>query len=272
MKEFELNNSWGTPQHSVDVFTYQEEVGAGMAMNQQLFDERNNGIVQKIANTVSLWVVGNKFNKHCEHKTIISLSELEILIYSDIIKDDTKKYVINIGQGVNPLQLKGIIEDIESFGLSHLVTIISPIFYNRCAKNLAHKNKIEDVIISKPIKCNDNNYLCELMLTESWIENTCGKAMSNVPYKALLEAADQTMKAVTEKYYVKNCTKGKLNFFIQSLEMRSFQLIYPLSVMIRYQIIAMQIKENHHEFEALLSFIQKGELVGEIAIGFSAMA
>lgn len=57
-------------------------------------------------NCVTLWVVGNRLKEFSNNKNIISLSELELLINSNLLNSHTTQYVINYVQGVNELRLQ----------------------------------------------------------------------------------------------------------------------------------------------------------------------
>ncbi|MBV9576041.1 MAG: hypothetical protein JO149_05415 [Gammaproteobacteria bacterium] len=217
-----------------------------------------------------LYVVGDKLKDFSSNKKIITISDLEKLIKDSRKKSYLKKYDIHIGQGISARRLNNLSVYLTNSGLNEVFRINMLSSYRKSTCNLTHKSKAKNIMISEPIQSNERTYESLLMIEEDCAEMSDHVTGQHIQGMVLVEAARQMVIAVTEKYFIADCYKGKIKFVTNSMETIFLNFVFPLSVSLEYQII--DIKRIHNanlSSKVLIKFIQNEKVVTEIIFKFS---
>jgi len=226
-----------------------------------------SAITQLIKNRI---VVGDRLMDFANNKNVITISNLDELIRTNLTNPENYKYNIHIGQGICEKTLKKLHEFILNAGLAETFQISIPKQYHKSSPCLTHKHKTKNIMISEPIQTENREYECLLMLEEYCAEMSDHVTGQHIQGMVLVEAARQMVIAVTEKFFISNENKGKINFVTHSMDTKFHHFIFPLPVTIRYQILDMRKGYGYnHSSNALISFIQNDVIATEIIFKFS---
>ncbi len=224
----------------------------------------NKNVIKKLC------VVGDRLKDFANNRNVVTISDLETLVESEI--SNKCKYIIEIGQGLCVRRIKKLYQHILDSGWSDIFQINIPDRYRKSTRCLTHKHKEKNIMVSEPIKYKNDEYECLLMLDDCCAEMSDHVTGQHIQGMVLVEAARQMVIAVTEKYFISNERKRGLNFVTHSMDTTFHQFIFPLQVSIRYRVIEIKIgKNNNLSSTVIILFIQNEILAAEIIFKFSVL-
>lgn len=217
-------------------------------------------------------VVGDRLKSFSSQKTVMAISELENLIEAQASGHGEEKYVVTIGQGVHERHLQRINEKLLSLNLSERFAIKLPSTFKRSNRALTHKHKSKNITISEPVRIDASNYECALMLDERLAEMSDHLTGKHIQGMVLIEAARQTVIAVSKKYFISENHQSKISFVTNNTNAVFHAFVFPLPVLIRYEIIKIkQLLNSNFNCKSRILFIQNEKICVEIIFDFSAL-
>jgi hypothetical protein len=220
-----------------------------------------------------LYVVGDKFKNFSENPKVISISALEILVNSINEKIETsEQYLIYVGQGISTERLKILDAKIAQANIENIIQLKTPEYYEKADSNLTHKHKIENIMISDPMRQDADHYISVLMLDDNCAEMSDHVTGQHIQGMVLVEAARQMTLAVTEKYFLDENSRRKIDFVTNHLETNFHNFVFPLDVKIDYEIKKIRGLAGNQRFDVIAKFIQNKKICVEVGYGFSVYA
>ena len=220
-----------------------------------------------------LIVVGEKFADFAErNESVLTVNEFERFVWSGEIQYVKK---IIIGQGVELDAISRticIIHQNYPDKINEIINIQDIYFQNnRDLKNLVHKKKKENILITPPEKKDFNSYMSRLIIQDS-SELLCDhQTGQHIQGMILIEAARQTIIATSEKYLLKEAGVAVSDkyFTLTSLSVSFSSFVFPLPVNINLNVLSKKISEyGRFTCECLIVFEQAGAEVVEISFSF----
>ena len=202
----------------------------------------------------NLIIVGDIFSSAESHlSNIITFSNL------NIDENNTSVEYI-IGQGLTYKQLKSVIESV-------LVLKNKNLFYE-CKENV-HKKHEENVIITIPEEVSEHVFKNNILINSDsgFIDHTTGL---HIPAMLLIEAARQSMLAITERFYVVHeQDKNKLRFTLFDITSNFNQFCLPIETTIESRIKIKRKKSDQYFFASIeCNIIQNSILCATILIDY----
>jgi len=219
---------------------------------------------------IQLYVVGDKFKNFSENPKVISISALELLVNS--FEQNTKtdeEYLIYVGQGINADRLENINAKISKMKIENIIQLKTPGHYEKANSALTHKHKIENIMISDPVRQDADHYLSILMLDDNCAEMSDHVTGQHIQGMVLVEAARQMTLAVTEKYFLDDNSRRKIDFVTNNLKTDFNNFVFPIDVKIDYEIKKIRGVMGNQRFDIVAKFIQNKKTCAEVSYGFS---
>lgn len=215
------------------------------------------------------YLVGDKFKGFLNNPCVISISSLEAQIKAYDINKSTDRYIIYVGQGVESARLNTLRQHIFSKNLADIYQLEMRGFPDKASNLLTHKYKLENIMISEPIRMQDTIFSSALRLDDNCAEMSDHVTGQHLQGMVLIEAARQMTLAVTEKYYISPQSQGKMSFVTDSLKTSFKSYLFPLDIELKYIINKIRGFEENQRFDTTTQFIQHGKVATEVDYTFS---
>jgi hypothetical protein len=178
-----------------------------------------------------------------------------------------------IGQGVRSELFNVLKSKIKERNLDEFIQFKNEqLLYQREDKNIVHKQKTENVMITKPIPWGGakNTYKSSLILDDRCAEMSDHVTGQHLQGMILAEAARQMMTAVSERYLLEEDEKCNSYFTLNKLSPEFKSFAFPLEVDIYYCEKQMdKVPKRCLKSTALVSFVQGKKVICEVEICFS---
>lgn len=220
----------------------------------------------------NIFVVGDKLKNLSIHSSVYTISSLKKLIKSNEYCMSLEKYIVHFGQGLSELQVKEILKIVECHGMSDRIIFKDSRLNTKSNSRLTHKCLSKNIMISEPIKINDEIYHCDLMLEDDCDEMNDHVTGVHIQGSVIIEAARQMVLAVSEKYFIPNTCKQKLNFVTHKIDTTFHQYVFPIPVVMKYRVSEIKMNRNNNFSSSVhISFIQNDAVTAEIFFKFSVL-
>lgn len=220
----------------------------------------------------NILVVGDKLKNLSVHSNVYTISSLKRLIKYNEDYINPEKYIVHFGQGLSELQVKEILKIVECHGMSDRIIFKDSRLNTKSNSRLTHKCLSKNIMISEPIKINDEIYHCDLMLEDDCDEMNDHVTGVHIQGSVLIEAARQMVLAVSEKYFISADFKRKLNFVTHKIDTTFHQYIFPIPVVMKYKVSEMKMSRNNNFSSSVhISFVQNDYVASEIFFKFSVL-
>ncbi|MCY1292963.1 A-factor biosynthesis hotdog domain protein [compost metagenome] len=139
-------------------------------------------------------------------------------------------------------------------------------------KNLSHKHRPENVLISIPQRTDDGIYTASLLLhaqNELLLDHLTGQHVQGM---VLLEACLQMFLAVTERFHLDDYQPPKRYFVLNEMNVRYTAFAFPLPAQIRYRLLdKKQPRPDRIDVHADMEIWQGEQPVTEVGVKFTVM-
>jgi hypothetical protein len=180
------------------------------------------------------YVVGDEFENFAKNQNVFTFSNFITQLYTN----KNKKFIdyLVLGQGLSESETKilCIVAKKEN------ITILNDADLNIASTNLTHKCKVENILISEPVKTQEQIYTSKLFINDACAEMSDHKTGQHIQGMVLIEAARQMMLSVAEKYILTYDDQGKS--YCALLKVNSFfnQFAFPIETEIKHIIHELQ--------------------------------
>jgi len=209
-----------------------------------------------------IYIVGNKFKAFTKNAGVYTFSDFikTVCNSNGLIENST----LCLGQGLNDEE----IDIIKSLAIHKNGGYITKAFLKRASKEITHKHKEKNILISDPIVLNkDKAYSAELYIDDDCDEMNDHLTGQHVQGMVLIEAARQMMIAVAEKYILKENEKNNLYCALLSMSSKFHQFVFPIETTIVHKMGGFMARANGvYSGCTETEFYQNGKLVSSISI------
>lgn len=220
----------------------------------------------------NIFVIGDKLKNLSILPDVYTISNLKNLIKSNDYWKNGHEYIIHFGQGLSEVNVKEIMNLVKCSGMSDRIIFKDSEFNRKSSSHLTHKCLSKNIMISDPLRVDDKTYHCDLMLEDDCDEMNDHVTGVHIQGSVIMEAARQMVLAVSEKYYISPNCKRKLNFVTHKIDTHFHQYIFPIPVIIKYEISEMKMSRNNNFSSSVhISFIQNDMVTAEIFFKFSVL-
>lgn len=182
----------------------------------------------------TLLIVSDKFHDFANRNDVITISELYNLLSSKNITIPYKQKILLVpGQGFSEKQVKDILllsretNNTSSFDFSLWRNIPK-----RASTKLTHKQKIENILVSEPIRETESSFIMDVLIDENCEMMRDHQTGLHIQGMLLVEAARQGYLATMEKFYTGE-TQEKNYFIFNQLNVGYNRFAFPLPSSIR---------------------------------------
>ncbi|MBX9702527.1 MAG: hypothetical protein K2X39_00090 [Silvanigrellaceae bacterium] len=212
-------------------------------------------------------VIGGVFKEFFASSDIISVQQLESLINNN--QYDKNCYEIYFGQGNNADKVLSLWKFVNQSGLKDKYKFITLHNYQKASRQLTHKHKPENVMISEPYAINEKKYGAYLLIDEKCIDMQDHLTGQHIPGMILLEAARQASNAFIEKFYLKDNKSEKISFITNDMEIKYHHFVFPFEAKIVATINTLNGLGANRQYISNISVIQFGINCVDIKANFS---
>ncbi|GGT13922.1 MULTISPECIES: AfsA-related hotdog domain-containing protein [Streptomyces] len=221
----------------------------------------------------ALFLVGDVFAEFAHHEGVFTVSQLAKRIKSGAFPDDAGSGPVRItlGQGVSLFDVGFIRDTLDRRGLGDRVAIDDQALHTRAGREIAHKHRPENVLISDPRPVGTDWYEADLLVdagNEVMSDHVTGQHMQGM---LATEAARQMFIAVAEQFYLPTEAVGSRYFVIDSFSTRYRNFLFPLPAVVRCHVLSH--RSPHHTrttFHCELSVTQGGSETAGMDVRFTA--
>jgi hypothetical protein len=220
----------------------------------------------------TVFIVGNKFREFSRNDGVITIGEFAEMARTSTFDSLAIGSRLVAGQGVREAELQAI-HDQARWALSARDIDIGPALRRgaRASRLQTHKHRIQNAIISHPIRVDEHNFEALLLLDERSELMTDHQTGQHIQGMILIEAARQLFLAVTEEYFIGQAVHDRYYFVINNLDVKFKGFVFPVDATLRYEIVSKDIQNPARmRFDTVVSVMQGGACVTEVAFGFTA--
>lgn len=219
-------------------------------------------------------IIGNRLTEFANNENILTYEQFNYLLQIERkIPDSKNEYKLHFGQGLNDLQIDDIHNQIKDGELKNRFKLFDG-FHSICRANrqLTHKHKIENSMISEPENISELIFKSYLMLDDSCAEMSDHLTGQHIQGMVLLEASRQMVNAVSEKYLINNNINNRKGFVLNFLNSKFYEYVFPLDIELIFKLKKIRNGlDGNFKAEASVHIIQNNKLMMDIEVGFSVM-
>ncbi len=220
-----------------------------------------------------LLVVGDKFVQFASGKEAITLSQLHILLSdkSKVMPNQVRTVLVP-GQGLGDDDVSALLEKAQtSANRDSFDFRLWQSMPKRATRLMSHKHNPENTLISEPVKLCEDIYELHLLIDEDCELMRDHQSGQHVQGMVLMEAARQSLLAVTEKYFLAG-NGEKYAFVFNDMSVKYNHFAFPLQARLRYTIKEKDIsKKNRCSFSCEVAVEQCGTDTAVFDMVFSAI-
>ena len=210
-----------------------------------------------------VYVVGDRFINFSGNNKVYTYTQVINLLNNEKVGDI--KFLV-LGQGLND-QEKKILLIIAKYSD---ILVINGSDFNLVGKGLSHKHKIENRMITEPVKeAGSHVYTSNLFIDDNCSEMNDHVTGQHIQGMALTEAARQMMLAVAEKYLLDDHAKGNSYCVLLNVNSSYIQFAFPIATKIVHKV-EMLTKSNFDRYQSktITEFYQSNNCVAKINIDY----
>ncbi|MFI5667412.1 AfsA-related hotdog domain-containing protein [Streptomyces sp. NPDC051704] len=219
----------------------------------------------------TLFLVGDVFAEFAHHEGVFTVSQLARLIRNGAFPESAGGVRVSVGQGVSLFDVQYVRDTLARRGLTDLVVIDDQALHTRAGREIAHKHRPENVLISAPRPVGDDWYEADLLVdgdNEVMSDHLTGQHMQGM---LATEAGRQMFIAVAEQFYLPHEAVGSSYFVIDSFATRYRNFLFPLPAVVRCRVLAHRTPHRTRmTFHCELSVSQGGSETAGMEVRFTA--
>ncbi|WP_329214532.1 hypothetical protein OG352_04435 [Streptomyces sp. NBC_01485] len=219
----------------------------------------------------TLFLVGDVFAEFAHHPGVLTVSQLTRRIRSGTFPEDADVVRVTPGQGVSLFDVQFVHDTLARRGLTHRVVIDDQALHARAGREIAHKHRPENVLISWPRPVRADLFEADLLVdadNEVMSDHVTGQHIQGM---LAMEAGRQMFIAVAEQFYLAPEAVGDSYFVIDSFATRYRNFLFPLPAVVRCEVLAHRSPHRTRtSFHCELSVSQGGSATAEMEVRFTA--
>ena len=202
---------------------------------------------------------------------MLTVSQLARLIRKGTFPDGAGAVRLTLGQGVSPFDVEFVHDTLARRGLADRVVIDDRALRTRAGREVAHKHRPENVLISRTRPVGADRFEADLLVdarNEVMSDHLTGQHMQGM---LAMEAGRQMFIAVAEEHYLPAEAVGSSYFVIDTFATRYRNFLFPLPAVVRCHVLAH--RSPHHTrttFHCELSVSQGGSETAGMEVRFTA--
>ncbi|MFH0180586.1 AfsA-related hotdog domain-containing protein [Streptomyces cacaoi] len=221
----------------------------------------------------TLFLVGDVFSEFAGHQGVLTVSQLARLIRNGAFPEGADMVRVTPGQGVSLFDVQFVRDTLARRGLAHRVVIDDEVLHARAGREIAHKHRPENVLISRPRPVRAGLFEADLLVdadNEVMSDHLTGQHMQGM---LAMEAGRQMFIAVAEQFYLPPEAVGDSYFVIDTFATRYRNFLFPLPAVVRCDVLAHRSPHRTRTtFHCELSVNQGGSATAELEVRFTAFA
>lgn len=176
--------------------------------------------------------------------------------------DENLTYVL--GQGISDYEYKKLVVLKERN--SNIQLELGPKRESQC---YVHKQKAQNVMLTKPEKIDDSLFKAFLALDDECAEMSDHVTGQHIQGMVIIEAARQMMLSVTERYLLEADKQLVSWFILNNIEIEYFNFLFPFEVQIHFDVTKLKKSSSKAVYRAKISFYQRDQVAAVIIIKYS---
>ena len=221
--------------------------------------------------TGALFLVGDVFAAFAEHEGVQTVSQLARQIRTGAFPHSTDQVRVTLGQGVSQFDVQFIRDALARHGLTDVVVIDDQALRDRAGRQIAHKHRAENVLISVPRRTGPDCFESDLMVdsgSEVMSDHLTGRHMQGM---LAMEAGRQMFIAVAEQHYLPPEAVGDSYFVIDTFATRYRNFLFPLPATVRCKVLSHRSPHRTRTtFACEVAVLQGGGEAAVMEVRFTA--
>jgi|SRR5690554_258338 A-factor biosynthesis repeat. len=219
-----------------------------------------------------LLVVGDKFANYVKGKDAVTVSQLRGLLSLSIPLPNQGVTLLVPGQGLGDDSVAQLLK--EAAASPNLTFFDFTLWHNlpkRATRALSHKHYPANTLISEPRQCSEDVFELHMMIDENCELMNDHQSGQHVQGMILIEAARQTIVAVTEAYLLPQ-NGIEYAFVLNNLSVSYSHYTFPVGALLRCNILEKSVDNPKRlSFEAEILVEQCGQVVSRFLLSIGAM-
>ncbi|SDP81085.1 A-factor biosynthesis hotdog domain-containing protein [Streptomyces sp. cf386] len=227
----------------------------------------------------TLFLVGDVFAEFAHHEGVLTVSRLARRIRNGTFPEapeapenaDTDEIRVTLGQGVSPFDVQFVRDTLARRGLADRVVIDDRTLHERAGREIAHKHRQENVLISRPRTVGADRFEADLLVdagNEVMSDHLTGEHMQGM---LAMEAGRQMFIAVAEQFYLPPEAVGNSYFVIDSFATRYRNFLFPLPAVVRCDVLSHRSPHRTRTtFHCEIAVSQSGSDTAAMEVRFTA--
>ncbi|MEU3312238.1 AfsA-related hotdog domain-containing protein [Streptomyces sp. NPDC006662] len=219
----------------------------------------------------TVFLVGDVFAEFAAHAGVMTVSQLARQIRKGAFPSGTGAASVMLGQGVSPFDVEFVRDTLARRGLTDAVVIDDRALRDRAGREIAHKHRAENVLISLPRRTGPGSFESDLLVdsgNEVMSDHLTGQHMQGM---LAMEAGRQMFIAVAEQHYLPPEAVGNSYFVIDTFATRYRNFLFPLPATVRCEVLSHRSPHRTRmTFSCELAVLQGGGETAVMEVGFTA--
>jgi hypothetical protein len=219
----------------------------------------------------TLFLVGDVFAEFAEHEGVMTVSQLARQIRKAAFPSGTGTASVTLGQGVSQFDVQFVRDTLARRGLTDAVVIHDRALRDRAGREIAHKHRAENVLISLPRRTGPGSFESDLLVdsgNEIMSDHLTGQHLQGM---LAMEAGRQMFIAVAEQHYLPSEAVGNSYFVIDTFATRYLNFLFPLPATVRCTVLSHRSPHRTRTtFSCELAVLQGGGETAVMDVRFTA--
>lgn len=220
-----------------------------------------------------LLVVGDRFNAYVQGKDAITLSNLKGLLTLGVpLLSRQERTILVPGQGLSDAGVRNLLElAAQSPNLAQFDFSLWQSLPERASASLTHKHRVENILISAPVRKNRDCFSMQLLIDERCELMRDHQTGQHLQGMILIEAARQGMLAIVEQYFLPE-NDIDYSFVLNDMSVRYNNFAFPMAATIEAKILGCETDNPRRLMFNTEAIVQQcGVDVSSLTFAFSAM-
>ncbi|MDH2391184.1 AfsA-related hotdog domain-containing protein [Streptomyces sp. HNM0663] len=219
----------------------------------------------------ALFLVGDVFAEFAHHDGVLTVSQLAREVRNGTFPGGAGEVRVTLGQGVSAFDVQYVRDTLDRRGLADRVVIDDRALHARAGREIAHKHRAENVLISRPRPTGPGRFESDLLVdagNEVMSDHLTGQHMQGM---LAMEAGRQMFIAVAEQHYLPREAIGSSYFVIDTFATRYRNFLFPLPATVRCHVVSHRSPHRTRmAFHCELAVLQGGSQTAEMEVRFTA--
>ncbi|MGW2474466.1 AfsA-related hotdog domain-containing protein [Streptomyces sp. NPDC001665] len=218
-----------------------------------------------------LILVGDVFAEFAGHQGVVTVSQLARRIREGAFPGGAGAASVTLGQGMSRFDVQFVRDILARRGLTDVVVIDDRALRDRAGREIVHKHRAENVLISLPRRTGPGSFESDLLVdsgNELMSDHLTGQHMQGM---LTMEAGRQMFIAVAEQHYLPPEAAGNSYFVIDAFDTRYRNFLFPLPATVRCEVLAHRVPHRTRAtFSCELAVLQSGGEAAVMEVRFTA--